>query len=71
MFEKDYEIIDNYFDIINNSFNFNEGAGCHEQICQSFKNTQMRCKHIYPNMTDAIYYIGHNKSKCAICGKEF
>lgn len=70
MFEKDYEIINDYFRNINN-FSFNEGGNCREQVFRNIENSQRRCKHMYPNMTDAIYYVGHNKSKCAICGKEF
>ena len=37
----------------------------------NLKQIQHKCKHMWPNDTDAIYTKANGKRKCAICGKEF
>lgn len=36
-----------------------------------FEKNKTKCKHLYPNQTDAFYYIGFGKNRCPICGKIF
>jgi hypothetical protein len=69
MFENDYRIIDDYFNRLSRCTT--AGGDINQQLRETILNNQMRCRHMYPDETDAIYYAGHGRNKCAICGKEF
>ena len=67
MFEKDYDLVQEAFHNIGSKHSF-------EKEVNPYKNQatiQRKCKHMWPNDTDAIYFISNGKMKCAICGKVF
>lgn len=42
-----------------------------EMLSHQFEENKTKCKHLYPNQTDAFYYIGFGRNRCPICGKIF
>ena len=40
-------------------------------LFHQFGENKTKCKHLYPNQTDAFYYIGFGRNRCPICGKIF
>ena len=68
MLENDYEIVKKHFDTIGERHSFDNTE---ENPYKNINEIQRKCKHMWPNDTDAIYMTAHRKRKCAICGKEF
>ena len=70
MFDNDYDKILNSLEQIGQRHSFDE----QKEYINPYKNkiqAQVRCKHMWENDTDAIYYGPNRRPKCAICGKEF
>lgn len=42
-----------------------------KMLFHQFEENKTKCKHLYPNQTDAFYYIGFGRNRCPICGKIF
>lgn len=68
MLENDFNLVQERLNSIHERHSFEQTE---ENPYQNLNKIQGKCKHMWPNDTDAIYITVHKKRKCAICGKEF
>lgn len=69
MFEKDWNIVNESLSTIKQRTSFNDMNNINPY--ENKYKAQSKCKHMWDNDTDATYYAGKGKRKCAICGKTF
>lgn len=68
MLERDYDIIKQSLETIGSRHSFEP---MEQDPYKNIAQVQKKCKHMWANDTDAIYFGPRGKRKCAICGKEF
>ena len=68
MLEQDYQLVKDSFNTIKTRYSFEQTE---DNPYKNLSKIQKKCKHMWPNDTDAIYVKANGKRKCAICGKEF